>query len=201
LHDGEKWECHVTETDTGLDLAFRSPRKLTPALTAALAHGFAKSHIVRIIFNNEIAMEQGVPMVALGGAKVVPPPHGFLQATREGEASLQDHVLSLTAKAKHVADLFAGLGTFTFALARNARVHAVEQEHDALAALASAAKSTPGLKPITTEKRDLFKEPLTPSELKVFDAVLLDPPRRRGPSQGSGPVPGAPHRLCFLRCQ
>ena len=32
LHDGEKWECHVTETAPGLDLAFRSPRKLTPPL-------------------------------------------------------------------------------------------------------------------------------------------------------------------------
>jgi 23S rRNA (uracil1939-C5)-methyltransferase len=200
LHDGEKWECHVTETDTGLDLAFRSPRKLTPALTAALAHGFAKSHIARIIFNNEIAMEQGVPMVALGGAKVVPPPHGFLQATREGEASLQDHVLSLTAKARHVADLFAGLGTFTFALARNARVHAVEQEHDALAALASAAKSTPGLKPITTEKRDLFKEPLTPSELKVFDAVLLDPPRAGAEAQAKALARSQVPRIAYVSC-
>ncbi|HWC62442.1 MAG TPA: hypothetical protein VG501_02390, partial [Rhizomicrobium sp.] len=177
FHDGEKWECHVTETDTGLDLAFRAPRKLTPALTGALAQGFSKAHIARTTFNNEIAIENVVPMVALGGAKIVPPPHAFLQATKEGEAALQEHVLSLTAKAKHIADLFAGLGTFTFALAARAKVHAVEEDREALATLASAARSTPGLKPITTEKRDLFKEPLGPSELKPYDAVLLDPPR------------------------
>ena len=166
------------------------PRKLAGEVPVARPRACVAAEgvkVARIIFNNEIAMEQGVPMVALGGAKLVPPPHGFLQATREGETALQDHVLSLTAKAKHIADLFAGLGTFTFALARNAKVHAVEQEHDALAALATAAKSTPGLKPITTEKRDLFKEPLTPPELKVFDAVLLDPPPRRGRGSDKGP--------------
>ena len=204
LHDGEKWECHVAQTDTGLDLAFRSPRKLTPALTAALAAGFSGAEgtkkVARIIFNNEIAMENAVPMVTLGGAKVVPPPHAFLQATKEGEAALQEHVQSLTAKARHIADLFAGLGTFTFALARNARVHAVEQDHESLAALASAAKSTPGLKPITTEKRDLFKEPLTPPELRTFDAVLLDPPRAGAEAQATALAASQVPRVVYVSC-
>src|SRR5579863_5653780 len=34
LAEGEKGEVHVHESDTGLDLAFRWRRKLTPALTA-----------------------------------------------------------------------------------------------------------------------------------------------------------------------
>src|SRR5579863_6861623 len=40
LADGEKAEVHVTETDAGLDLAFRWARKLKPDLTAAMARGF-----------------------------------------------------------------------------------------------------------------------------------------------------------------
>jgi len=75
-----------------------------------------------------------------------------------------------------VADLFSGVGTFALPLAKKAKVHAVEQDALALAALAQAAK-TPGLKPVTTERRDLFKLPLTFAELNGYDAVVLDPPR------------------------
>jgi 23S rRNA (uracil1939-C5)-methyltransferase len=200
LHDGEKWECHAAETDSGLDLAFRSPRKLSPALTGSLAGAFSKANIARVIFNGEMVMEHAVPSVTLAGAKVVPPPHAFLQATREGEAALQAHVVSLTAKAKTIADLFAGLGTFTFALAARAKVHAVEQEAEGLAALASAAKSTPGLKPITIEKRDLIKEPLTPPELKGFDAVVLDPPRAGAEAQAKALAQSAVPRIAYVSC-
>jgi predicted RNA methylase len=41
--------------------------------------------------------------------------------------------------AKRIADLFAGLGTFTLALAGNAAVDAFEADETALAALAEAA--------------------------------------------------------------
>ena len=50
--------------------------------------------------------------------------------------------------AKRVADLFAGLGTFTFALARDAAVDAFEADEAALHALAEAARKTPKLKPV-----------------------------------------------------
>jgi 23S rRNA (uracil1939-C5)-methyltransferase len=91
--------------------------------------------------------------------------------------ALQARVLTLTQGAKQIADLFAGLGTFTLPLARRAKVHAVEQDPQALAALVEAARQAVGLKPITGERRDLFKLPLMPLELNRFDAVVLDPPR------------------------
>jgi 23S rRNA (uracil1939-C5)-methyltransferase len=200
LNEGEKAELHVTETDTGLDLAFRSPRKLTPALTGELARAFAGKNIARIIFNKDVVMENAAPAITLAGAKVTLPPHAFLQATKEGEAALQSHVIALTKGAKHIADLFAGLGTFTFALARQARIHAVEQDCDALAALAAAAKNTPGLKPITTEKRDLFKQPLTVPELKAFDAVLLDPPRAGAEAQIRALAASSIARIAYVSC-
>jgi 23S rRNA (uracil1939-C5)-methyltransferase len=123
-----------------------------------------------------------LPAVRLGGVKVILPPNPFLQPTAEGEAALQAHVLATVGKAKNVADLFAGVGTFALPLARKAKVHAVEQDQPALRALADAAKSE-GLKPITTEARDLFKLPLTPVELNGYDAVVLDPPRAGAEAQ------------------
>ncbi len=186
---GEAAELHVTQTETGFDAGFRWKRKLTPVLTGELSHALSGLGIARLTLNEEIVFETAAPRVSLGGAPVILPPHVFLQSTVEGEKALQDHVLKIVGKAKPVADLFSGVGTFALPLAARTRVHAVEQDGPALTALAEAAKhyssAAPGtagrggagLKPITTERRDLFKLPLTPAELNGYGAVVLDPPR------------------------
>jgi 23S rRNA (uracil1939-C5)-methyltransferase len=68
-------------------------------------------------------------------------------------------------------------------LARRAKVHAVEQDSEVLAALMDAARKARGLKPVTVEKRDLFKIPLTVLELNRFGAAVLDPPRAGAEAQ------------------
>ena len=113
---------------------------------------------------------------------------------------LQVRVSALTEGAKRIADLFAGLGTFSLPLARRSRVHAVEQEPEALAALAEAARKATGLKPITTERRDLFKLPLTPLELNRFDAVVLDPPRAGAEAQARALAASKIKRIAYVSC-
>jgi 23S rRNA (uracil1939-C5)-methyltransferase len=81
-----------------------------------------------------------------------------------------------------VADLFAGVGPFALRLAERAKVVAAEQDQEAVAALQEAAK-TPRLKPITTERRDLFARPLVAKELARLDAVVFDPPRQGAEAQ------------------
>ena len=80
-------------------------------------------------------------------------------------------------RAKKVADLFAGCGSFALRLAKNSEVHAVESDAAALAALDRGFRFTPGLKRVTTERRDLFRRPLTFKELNAFDGLVFDPPR------------------------
>jgi 23S rRNA (uracil1939-C5)-methyltransferase len=179
---GETAELHVTQTETGFDGVLRWRAGLTPALTAALSSALAVLGIARLSMGRDTVFETAPPTVTLGGVPVVLPPNPFLQPTAEGEAALQEQVLKIAGKAKNVADLFSGVGTFALPLARKARVHAVEQDVPALAALAQASKSS-GLKPLTTEVRDLFKLPLTVAELNVFDAVVLDPPRAGAETQ------------------
>ena len=200
LAEGEKAEVHVTETDAGLDLAFRWRRKLTPQLTTEITRASTGADIARIIFNGEILSERLKPQIAIDHIPVVPPPHAFLQASREGEVALQGRVLALMEGAKTIADLFAGLGTFTLPLARHARVHAIEQDGEALAALAEAARQAKGLKPVTTEKRDLFKLPLTPLELNRFDAVVLDPPRAGAEAQAKALAASKVRRIAYVSC-
>jgi 23S rRNA (uracil1939-C5)-methyltransferase len=179
---GEAAELHVTETQTGFDCALRWRRTLTTTLAASLSAGLAGLGIARLTLGRDTVFETVPPQVHLGGALVALPSDPFLQSTAEGEAALQERVLKLVGKARMVADLFSGVGTFALPLARKARVHAVEQDKPALQALAAAAK-TSGLKPVTTEVRDLFKLPLSLPELARYDAVVLDPPRAGAEAQ------------------
>ena len=200
LAEGEKAEAHVSETDTGLDLAFHWPRKLKSSLTADIAKAFAGAGIARITFNDEMLLERVKPEIAFDGIAVMPPPHAFVQATREGEKALQARVADLTKGAKAIVDLFAGIGTFSLPLARQAKVHAVEQDSGALAALADAARKAKGLKPVTTEKRDLFKLPLTVLELNHFDAAVLDPPRAGAQAQVKLVAVSKIPRIAYVSC-
>jgi len=47
----------------------------------------------------------------------------------------------------------------------------------------SRAARTPGLKPIATQVRDLFRRPLLAAELAACDAVVFDPPRQGAEAQ------------------
>ena len=112
------------------------------------------------------------------------PPGAFLQATAAGEAALaRAGRRRMSARAKNIADLFAGVGPFALRLAERARVTAADNDSDAIAALKRAAAATPGLKPIDAQLRDLFRRPFVPQELKGFDAVVFDPPRQGAEAQ------------------
>jgi 23S rRNA (uracil1939-C5)-methyltransferase len=113
---------------------------------------------------------------------------------------LVDLVREFVGKAKHVADLFAGLGTFTFALAPSVSVDAFEDDQAALAALGEAARNMPGLKPIKTFRRDLFGSPLGPKELRQFDAVVFDPPRAGAASQAEMLAKSEVPRIVAVSC-
>ncbi|MCB1591598.1 MAG: class I SAM-dependent RNA methyltransferase [Alphaproteobacteria bacterium] len=105
-----------------------------------------------------------------GELAVTLPPGAFLQASSAGEAALCDFVLEHTRDADLVADLFCGCGTFTGPLlTRGASVYAADSEAEAIGA--------PQHKLLRSERRNLFKDPMTLEELDAFDAVVIDPPR------------------------
>jgi 23S rRNA (uracil1939-C5)-methyltransferase len=156
--------------------------------------------IARLTLNGETVFESATPQIELCGVPVALPPHAFLQATAEGEKALQAGVQAIVGKAKNLADLFCGVGTFTLALARTAKLHAVEEDAPALAALAAAAKSASGLKPVTTERRDLFRLPLTLPELASYDALVLDPPRAGALAQARLLAQSKIPRIAYVSC-
>ena len=118
------------------------------------------------------------PLLHFAEVPVAPPPGGFLQPTAAGEAALVDRVLAyLPEGAATVAELYAGCGTFTFALADRARVHAVERDETALAALWTAARQADLAGRITVTAQDLTRMPVLAEDLDGGDCVIFDPPR------------------------
>ncbi|WP_373505013.1 class I SAM-dependent RNA methyltransferase [Aestuariivirga sp.] len=195
-------DCDValTSTLTGLDVSVKAERKFFAQEHANLASLVSELRIARLSVNGEVIATAVTPRIATGCAEVALPPGGFLQATAEGEAVLARLVQDGVGKSKSVADLFCGTGPFAFRLAERGKVEAYDSDRAAIAALQSAVKSTPGLKPLVAAARDLFREPLVPNEMKGFDAVVFDPPRAGAEAQAKQLARSAVNTVVAVSC-
>ena len=166
-----------TATLSGLDVDIRGHGPLDAACLNALI-GVAERHdLARLSNHGALVIERRAPLLRMGKADVLPPTGAFLQATEAGEAALAKAVLEAFSGSTRGLDLFAGVGTFSLRLAETIQVHAADSDDPALAALLKAARAKPELRPVSIERRDLFRRPFTAAELKPYDAVVFDPPR------------------------
>lgn len=200
LQDRRAAAIQMTMTDQGADLLIE--KVVADGLHAAEAlTSFAMSHrLARLsidaAYGPETRWEPEPVTVTLGVVAVPFPPGGFLQATADGEAALVGSVREAIGSAPHIADLFAGLGTFGFAA--EGHVTAVEGSRDALLAMkAGAARAG---KHLRAEHRDLFRRPLSAAELGAFDAVILDPPRAGAKEQAEQLARARTSRLAYVSC-
>jgi 23S rRNA (uracil1939-C5)-methyltransferase len=172
---------HVTLTDTGLDVDISGVERKSGGLSAdarmILAERAAEADFARVTLDGETAYGARSPQVRLGPAVVRLPPGAFLQATPAAEAAMAAFAVEAAAGAARIADLYCGVGTFTFRLAEIAPVHAADSAAEAVQALVSALASAPGLKGVAAEARDLVRRPVLAEELKKVDVAVIDPPR------------------------
>jgi 23S rRNA (uracil1939-C5)-methyltransferase len=173
----------ATATDTGLDIDIRGSGPLRPAQTADLARIAERYRLARITRHGELIAQRAIPIVTMGRARVELPPGAFLQATAAGEAALAALVIEHCGSAANVLDLFAGAGPFALRLAERRRVAAADSDEAAIGALRRAAETTPRLKPIDADVRDLYRRPFSGGELKGFAAVVFNPPRQGAQAQ------------------
>jgi 23S rRNA (uracil1939-C5)-methyltransferase len=166
-----------------MDVDLRGSGPLGPNVTTALARIAEKHRLARLTRHGELVAQRAQPLLQVGRASVPLPPGAFLQATAEGEVALARLVLDHVGRAKHVTDLFCGIGPFALRLAENSRVTAADNDAAAIAALQRAAATAPGLKPVQAVARDLFRRPFIASELNAVDAVVFDPPRQGAEAQ------------------
>ncbi|HEY3845480.1 MAG TPA: class I SAM-dependent RNA methyltransferase [Acetobacteraceae bacterium] len=172
--------------DHGVDLLLRTDTPLDRADRERLIDFARSQRLLRLSTApmqgepEPVVILQPPPCITLSGVTVEPPPGAFLQASHEGETAIVQAVLAglpekLPARAR-VAELYAGSGSITFALAQRVRVSAWEGDVAAAAALRQAANRGDLAGRVTVAQRDLARQPVPAAELSGFAAVVLDPP-------------------------
>ena len=200
-------DIEMALVEQGVDIAIKGLSAEGLQATEALLD-FARLHgLARLTLDQgygpEAVWEPEPVTVLLSGTSVSYPPGAFLQATADGEAALAAAAQEWLAGTETIADLFSGLGTFSFALAgprlgEGAKVLAVEAARDThLACKAAAGRAG---RPIHAMHRDLFRNPLMVDELDRFSAVLLDPPRAGARDQIEQLAASTVARIVYISC-
>ncbi|MFC4348444.1 23S rRNA (uracil(1939)-C(5))-methyltransferase RlmD [Kordiimonas lipolytica] len=195
---------HMTVAASGVDMLIDAAKPLDLADREALVD-FANTHDIAAVhwqdqgFLDPVAIRREAVM-DFAGARVPLPPAAFIQASDEGEAALVKAVVDACAGYGRVADLFSGIGTFTFPLAKDHQVLAAEGAKNALDAMQAAANVATGFKQIVVKHRDLFRRPLSTKELEMFEAVVFDPPRAGAKDQVEQLAQSAVSRIVAVSC-
>lgn len=194
----------LTLGDAGVDVLLELPE--APGLEGleALARFANEQDLARLSWRTDRAfapVAQRRPVRAVfAGVAVDLPPDAFLQASSEADAVLSALVLDAIGTPRRVADLYAGVGTFSFALAARVPVHGVESDAEAAKALREAASRANIADRVAVEHRDLVRRPLAADELARFDAVVFDPPRTGAMAQSRVLADSAVPRVVAVSC-
>ncbi len=204
-------------SDQGVDLGLtnfdlQGLEATEAALDFARDNGLARLSIDQG-YGAETVWEPEPATITLSGYPVGMPVGAFLQATQDAEDQMVRDAADWLTGARVTADLFAGLGTFAFALAKRAaanasdsgsahKVLAVEAEQAAHLSCKKAAARTGanGAGRVHAMHRDLFRNPLQAAELNRFDAVLLDPPRAGAKAQIAEIAQSDVARVVYVSC-
>ena len=189
-------EVQLTLLDQGVDVMLKGIEPEGYEAMEALTVFCEQNRLSRLSIDQGLgpeALYEPMPAtITLSGTAVVFPVGGFVQATGDGEDALVSAVREAVGDARSTADLFAGLGTF--ALALDGKVYAAEASRDAVLAMKRAAPS------IAAEHRDLYRRPLDSSELKNFEAIVLDPPRAGAEQQVAALATSEVRRIAYVSC-
>ena len=133
--------------------------------------------IIRFTWNGGVVRDYEKPIVAFDDVHVPFPDGAFLQPTLDTEKKLRDMVVAAVAGSRRVADLFCGIGNFTFA------THATGFDINGVGT-----------------SRDLFKKPLVVVVLNRFDTVIMDPPRAGAFAQTKLIAKSKVQRVIYISC-
>lgn len=185
LAPGARAEAMISAADRGLDLVLTLPGDPDLDAREILARFAEDSQLARLWYRTgdthppePLALR--APFQAVIGAYAVDlPPAPFMQAAGEAERALMELADAHLPESGPMADLFCGWGGFALALlARPERtLSALDADEAAIGALAALARRPDLERRLDARCRDLFRDPLTVSELEGLAGVVFDPPR------------------------
>lgn len=180
-----KGAIRLLEADNGVDVL------LNLAQTPQLEHRLAVADFVNALpevvrfswqINNTVAetiVQKNAPILRIANAVVEIPQGVFLQASKTAETQMIAKVLEYMGQTHgKIADLFCGLGTFTYPLAQNKEneIVAVDSSADSLKGLQQALNQNQ-IHNVQVQNKNLFKYPFDKDDFKGISAVVIDPPR------------------------
>jgi len=197
-------EVHLSVAAIGIDMVVDAAMELNLAARELLVEFAHKEDIAAIHWRDQGFLDPVIirrePMMDFSGVRAPLAPAAFVQATAEGEAALVREVAAACDGFGRVVDLFCGMGTFTFPLAKDHQVLAVEGAKQAVEALAAGASQATGLRQIIMKHRDLYRRPLTVKELSAFDVAVFDPPRAGAREQAVELARSSVKRIVAVSC-
>jgi 23S rRNA (uracil1939-C5)-methyltransferase len=184
-------DADATGPDRSKMIAFARAQN---AVRISIAKGDGQSELVAVL---------SAPVIALSSIAVEPAPGAFLQASPAGEAAIIAAVIAglpkLTAKAR-IVELYAGIGTLSFALVAHARIDAYEGAAEAVAAHDLALRKANLGGRMSIAQRDLSRRPLMVAEMAKAAAVVLDPPYAGAGAQMKNLAASGVKRIIYVSC-
>lgn len=166
--------CMITVCDNGIDVAITSNVEYASREFRDMAGTIGA---IRVSWNGRVLYQSDAPMVRFGKHTVEYPIGAFLQPTIQSADLMRQMVIDAARGYKHIADLFAGIGNFTFATGADG--------FDIVGA---------------GRLRDLFVHPLTNGMLKQYDCVIMDPPRAGALAQSKILAATDVQRVIYISC-
>ena len=205
---GEMVRAAVNLLESGPDLLLSLPREPDRTALESLSALAIEADLCRLSFRTAAldhkmpvpVIERRPPFIRFAGVRVRPPPGVFLQATASGSEAITRAVIAGIGSSANILELFAGCGTLSFPLAKGARLHAIEGDASAAAALRDAAGAAGLAGRVSVETRNLDDRPVLDSELAAFDAVVFDPPRVGARRQVGHIAAAGPGRVVAVSC-
>ena len=182
----------LLEADNGIDIVLESLADLKVGHRMEIADFVnANDAVIRFSYRQnafspiEPIAAKLKPIIKIGKYEVEVAPGTFLQASKQGEEVLIGKVKEYVGNtAGKIADLFCGIGTFSYPLAENSQNKIVAA--DVNKALLKGFKNSVYhnmIHNVEIIEKNLFKYPFTADELAEFEVVVLDPPRAGASAQ------------------
>lgn len=175
----------ILYADNGMDILLKLNSE--PSLEHRLLVGeFVNkiSNIVRLswVIGNmsaETVVEKMSPELYIAGFSIPIPQGVFLQASKASETAMINKVMEYMGNTTgKIADLFCGLGTFTYPLVQNKENEIISSDSSSasLQGLQKALNRNQ-IQNVKIIERNLFKDPMDASDLNGVKALVIDPPR------------------------
>ncbi len=180
---GDVWLC---DADNGIDVVLEFVGELTlehRMIVFEKAQEFADviriSHRKKPDSVSEPLIEKVRPQIKMGNYDVYIPAGTFLQPSKAGEQALVGLVTKYLGETQgRIADLFCGVGTFSYPLAgnKNNKILAADSSPALLEGFRQSLNKNM-ISNVEVVNKNLFKYPFDEKELSGFDVVIFDPPR------------------------